>query len=107
MAAVAQRIHRDSVFVQNDWDGLIPGLQRGLYDVVIDGLEITPDHRAVVDFSIPYYITFESLAVRRADRRLNTLSALAHHPVGTLKAVSASACCVQHPASICISMTKR
>ena len=48
--AVAGRLGRKPVFVQNDWDGLIPGLQRGLYDVVIDGLEITPDHAAARRF---------------------------------------------------------
>ena len=62
MAALGRRIGSTPVFVQNDWDGLIPGLQRGLYDVVIDGIEITPEHRAAVDFSEPYY------PHRRADR---------------------------------------
>src|ERR1700720_2984206 len=28
-------------FVQNQWDGLVPGLERVEYDVVINGLEIT------------------------------------------------------------------
>jgi polar amino acid transport system substrate-binding protein len=84
--AVAARLHRTPRFVQNDWDGLIPGLQRGLYDVVIDGLEITPEHKQAVDFSTSYYSTFEQLAVRRADRNFDSLAALAGRPIGTLKA---------------------
>ena len=55
---------RTARLVQNDWDALIPGLNRGLYDVVMNGLEITPEHEQAVDFSIPYYTTFEQLAVR-------------------------------------------
>jgi polar amino acid transport system substrate-binding protein len=83
---LAARLHRSPVFMQNDWDGLIPGLQRGLYDIAIDGLEITPEHLDVIDFSVPYYTTFEQLAVRRGDERLDSLAALGRRPIGTLKA---------------------
>ncbi len=86
VAAVAARLHRPTQFVQNDWDGLIPGLQRGMYDIAIDGIEITPEHAAVVDFSVPYYQTFEQLAVRRGDERLDSLAAVGRRPIGTLKA---------------------
>ncbi len=84
--AVAHRLGRASVMVQNDWDGLIPGLQRGLYDAAIDGIEITPEHRQAVDFSVPYYRTFEQIAVRRDQAGLDSLAALHGHVVGTLKA---------------------
>ncbi|NPD69213.1 ABC transporter permease subunit [Lichenicola cladoniae] len=83
--ALAKQIGREQVFVQNDWDGLIPGLQRGLYDVVIDGIEITPEHRAAVDFSTPYYRTFEQIAVRKDAVGLDSVDALRGHVVGTLK----------------------
>ena len=89
ISAVARRLGRTPVFVQNDWDDLIPGLQRGSYDVVIDGLEITPEHTAVVAFSQPYYDTFEQIVVRRGEGGLDTLAALSGHVVGTLKASQA------------------
>ena len=85
MQALAAHLGRPPVFVQNDWDGLIPGLQRGLYDVVIDGIEITPEHRAAVDFSEPYYRTAERIAVRRDAVGLDSIAALRGHVVGTLK----------------------
>ena len=85
MQVLARKMGRTPVFVQNDWDGLIPGLQRGLYDVVIDGIEITPEHRAVVAFSTPYYRTAERIAVRRGTDGLDTVEALRGHVVGTLK----------------------
>nr|WP_321986221.1 ABC transporter permease subunit [uncultured Lichenicoccus sp.] len=84
--AVAHRLGRGPVMVQNDWDGLIPGLQRGLYDAAIDGIEITPEHRQAVDFSIPYFRTFEQIVVRRDQAGLDSLAALRGHVVGTLKA---------------------
>ncbi len=85
MRALGRQIGSDPVFVQNDWDGLIPGLQRNLYDVVIDGIEITPEHQAAVDFSIPYYRTTERIAVRRDATGLDSVPALRGHVVGTLK----------------------
>ncbi|HEV3210861.1 MAG TPA: transporter substrate-binding domain-containing protein [Chthoniobacterales bacterium] len=48
--AVARRLGRSAEFVQNDWSGLIPGLDRGLYDCVICGIEITPDKKEQVIF---------------------------------------------------------
>ena len=87
--AIARDLHRSPKFVQNNWDNLIPGLQRGLYDMVVNGLEITPEHQAAVDFSVPYYTTFEQLVVRREGRGITGLEDLAGLPVGTLKASQA------------------
>lgn len=83
--AVAKRNGRVARLVQNDWDALIPGLNRGLYDVVMNGLEITPEHEEAVEFSIPYYTTFEQLVVRASDS-YRGLDDLHGRKVGTLKA---------------------
>lgn len=83
--AVAAFLGKKPVFVQNGWDNLIPGLERGLYDVTIDGLEITPEHKAVVNFSIPYYRTFLQLAVRKGTKGIETLEDCREKVVGTLK----------------------
>jgi polar amino acid transport system substrate-binding protein len=86
IAAIGHDMHRTPQFVQNNWDSLIPGLQRGQYDVVINGLEITPEHQAAVDFSQPYYTTFEQLVVRKNDAKINNLEDLSGLTVGTLDA---------------------
>lgn len=85
VGAVAAQLGRRAVFVQNGWDNLIPGLNRGLYDVAIDGLEITPEHSEAVNFSIPYYRTFMQLAVRKGTKGIETLDDCRGHVVGTLK----------------------
>ncbi len=85
MAALGQRLGRDPVFVQNQWDGLIPGLLRGSYDLVVNGLEITDDRRQRVDFSIPYYACGEQLSVRVGESRIAGLPDLRGRIVGTLK----------------------
>src|SRR5438477_9649640 len=53
--ALAARLERGARFVQNQWDGLVPGLERGEYDVVINGLEITAERAEKISFSNPYF----------------------------------------------------
>lgn len=85
MNALAGQMGRKSVFIQNQWDGLIPGLQRGNYDLAVNGLEITPDRKEQVNFSIPYYATGEQLSVRAGESSINSLADLKGKVVGTLK----------------------
>lgn len=89
MEAISDRLHRHSRFVQNGWDGLIPGLSRELYAMVIDGIEMTPEHKEAVLFSHPYYVTSDRIMVRRGGRGLDTLEALNGHSVGTIKSTAA------------------
>jgi len=83
--AIGRRLGRRPEFVQNQWDGLIPGLGRGNYDMVISGLEITPDRSAVVAFSRPYYVTYLRIAVRRETGDISSFDDLRGRRVGTLK----------------------
>ena len=83
--AIGRILGRPTEFVQNQWEGLIPGLERGDYDIVVSGIEITPDRAKVVAFSRPYYVTFEQLAVRRGTRDIASLEDCRGRRVGTLK----------------------
>ena len=87
--AVARRLGRRPEFVQNDWNGLIPGLHRGLYDCVICGIEITPDKTDEVAFSIPYYFTFEQFVGRCGTPPLASLDQLRSRSIGTLNQTAA------------------
>jgi polar amino acid transport system substrate-binding protein len=86
MEAIGRQLKRRSVFVQNQWDGLIPGLQRGNYDLAVNGLEITEDRKRQVNFSIPYYVCGEQLSVRVGENSIDSLADLKGKVVGTLKA---------------------
>lgn len=89
MAALAPLMNRQSRFVQNGWEGLIPGLSRDLYAMVIDGIEMTPEHKEAVLFSRPYYVTTDRIVVRKGTKGLETLEALKGHSVGTIKSTAA------------------
>ena len=82
---IASYLGKKPEYVNNAWDNLIPGLSRGLYDIAINGLEVTPEHEKAVNFSIPYYKTFLQLAVRKDDSRINELADCHKKTVGTLK----------------------
>lgn len=85
VAALALRMGKSPHLIQNEWDGLIPGLQRGLYTMVVDGIEMTPEHRDAVLFSRPYYITGDRIVLRRDQVGLDRFDLLKGHTVGTIK----------------------
>src|SRR5215472_13426431 len=68
--ALAARMGRTARFVQNQWDGLVPGLERGEYDVVINGLEITAERAENIHFSNPYFYSTLTLTRRVEDERI-------------------------------------
>jgi polar amino acid transport system substrate-binding protein len=82
---VAKHLGRPATLVHNAWDGLIPGLARGNYDVIINGLEITDERKKEISFSDPYFETFEQLTVRKDETRINSLEDCRGKKVGTLK----------------------
>ncbi|MBF8733665.1 MULTISPECIES: transporter substrate-binding domain-containing protein [Pseudomonas] len=51
---LCERMQVRCTLVAQDWDGLIPGLKAGKFDVVMDALAISPQRRQVIDFSRPY-----------------------------------------------------
>ncbi len=41
-------------FVPTAWDGIIPALLAGKFDVIISGMSITPQRNLTVNFTVPY-----------------------------------------------------
>src|SRR5712691_5513652 len=83
--ALAARLERKARFVQNQWDGLVPGLERGEYDVVINGLEVTPERAEKIHFSIPYFYSTLTITRRIDDNRVQRAEDLRKLTVGVLK----------------------
>lgn len=82
---IAKHMGRSATLVHNAWDGLVPGLARGNYDVIINGLEITAERQKKIAFSDPYFITAEQIAVRKDETRIQSLADCRGKKVGTLK----------------------
>jgi octopine/nopaline transport system substrate-binding protein len=51
---VCARIKVECKIIAQDWDGMIPGLNAGKFDVIMDGMSITDERKKQIDFSIPY-----------------------------------------------------
>ena len=82
--ALARALGVRARFVQNDWTTLIPSLERGTFDIALNGIEVTPALAARVAFSRPYYRFTERLVARRGDARVRDLASIAGLRVGTL-----------------------
>ena len=84
-AALARELGVKPRFVQNDWSTLVPSLERGTFDVALNGLEVTPARAGRIAFSRPYYLFAERLVTRAQDQpRLHDLASLRGQRVGTL-----------------------
>src|SRR5438477_9369273 len=82
---IATRIGKTARFVQNQWDGLVPGLERGEYDVVINGLEITAERAQKINFSNPYFYSTLTITRRVDDNRVQRAEDLRGLTTGVLK----------------------
>ena len=83
---LARRLGVTAEFAQNDWQTLIPSLERGDFDVALNGIEVTPARRARVAFTRPYYAFTETLVMRRDDgTAARDLDDLRGRRVGTLE----------------------
>jgi len=81
---LARRLGVRQELVQNDWQHLVASLQRGDFDVIMNGLEVTPARQDQIALSHPYYVFDELLVVRRAQAEVHSLRALEGRRVGTL-----------------------
>lgn len=66
------------------WDGLIPALTSGRCDAIIDGLFITEERQKVVDFSIPYYGSGETILVNKDNDSIKGLDDMKGKKTGVL-----------------------
>ncbi|MDB5100720.1 MAG: yecS [Cyanobacteria bacterium RYN_339] len=87
--AIAKALGVKGKVVHNAWDGLVPALERKSFDMVFNGLEITPDRSQRILFSRPYYVYSEQIVVKKGSTGLDTVHALKGKKVGTLAATVA------------------
>lgn len=87
--ALARKLGVRAEMVQNQWDGLVPALQRGDFDIALNGLEITDEHRRQIAMSRPYFVYAQQIVTRRETRSLVRLGDLKGKKVGTLSATAA------------------
>lgn len=61
---IAEKLGVTVRFVEGEWDGLLAGLDDGRYDIMVNGVGITPDRQEKYDFSTPYGYNRTAVIVR-------------------------------------------
>ena len=51
---IGEKLGVKVTFVEGEWDGLFAGLDAGRYDLVVNGVEVTPEREEKYDFTDPY-----------------------------------------------------
>jgi polar amino acid transport system substrate-binding protein len=87
--AIAAKLGVKAQMVQNQWDQLIPALERGNFDLILNGLEITPQNQQHIAMSLPYFIYTQQIVTRRATDSIKTLEDCKGKRVGVLSSSAA------------------
>ena len=94
--ALAARLGVQARMVQNQWDQLIPALERGNFDIVLNGLELTAANQRRIAMSQPYYVYAQQIVARKLTEGLDRLEALKGKQVGVLSGTAAQRLLEQH-----------
>ena len=63
---IARRIGVEAEFAEGDFDGGLTGVSQGTFDMMANGVDVTPDRSGVFDFSDPYAFD-HAVVVTRTD----------------------------------------
>lgn len=86
---IAQELGVKLKLVVRAWDTLVPELQRGSFDMAMNGIEDTAERRGIVLFSEPYYVYSQQLTVRKNTRGVTSLADMTGRKVATLSGTAA------------------
>lgn len=73
---IAGKLGVEAQFIEGEWDGLLAGLEAGRYDIMINGVDVTPEREQKYDFSTPYAYNRTAVIVRGDDDSIQTMEDL-------------------------------
>ena len=82
--ALATKLGVKGRMVQNQWDQLIPALERENFDIILNGLELTPENQQRIAMSRPYCAYAQQIVTRKTADGLTRLEHLKGKAVGVL-----------------------
>ena len=86
--ALCDAMGAECEIIEQDWDGLIPGLLAKKYDAIVASMSITPDRQKVVDFAGPYYKEPTKFFAKKGSGLVDTPEGLKGVKIGILRATT-------------------
>ena len=74
--AIGEKLGVEVEFIEGEWDGLLSGMEAGRYDLVINGVDVTPERAEKYDFSEPYAYIRTALVVRADNEEIRSFADL-------------------------------
>ena len=74
--AIAAKLGVEAEIIPGEWDGLFAGMDAGRYDIVVNGVEVTPERTEKYDFADPYAYIRTALIVRGDNEDIKTFEDL-------------------------------
>jgi polar amino acid transport system substrate-binding protein len=87
--ALAAKLGVKAKMVQNQWDQLIPALERGNFDIILNGLEIAPENQQRITMTQPYYVYMQQIVTRKDTGGTTHIEDLKGKSVGVLSSTVA------------------
>jgi len=81
--AIGEKLGVEVEFVDTAFDGLIPGLKSGKYDLIMSAMTITEKRAKAVDFTDPYFNAGQVVAVTADNDNIQSVEDLEGKKVGT------------------------
>src|SRR5437867_10821764 len=87
--ALAGKLGVKARMVQNQWDQLIPALERGNFDIILNGLELTSDNQQRIAMSLPYFVYAQQIVTRESTQGVPHSDELSGKRAGVLSPTAA------------------
>ena len=85
---LCRRLQKRCEWIVVQWDGLIPALQAGKFDVLMSSVTMTPERRQQVRFSRPYYFSYGMMVALKGSGLEFTPRALQGKAIGVQAATT-------------------
>ena len=73
---IAKHLGVKPQFVEGKWDGLLAGISSGRYDIMINGVDITPEREKAFSFTEPYAYNKTVVVTRESDTAIKSMQDL-------------------------------
>ena len=77
---IAKRLNAKVAWKLSSWDTMIQAVRDGQFDVGMDGITITDERKAQIDFSAPYMNVTQYMLVRAGEKRFSDPKSFAADP---------------------------